>query len=59
MAILLWKYKYWKQGIPGHQFKKEQMRDITDIMSIDDAFSDKIGRQAELDDVMSKMRGKM
>ena len=57
--MLLWKYKYWKAGIPCHQFRKEQMRDIVDMMTIDDAISEKSGREGKVNALMEKMRSGM
>lgn len=56
---MLWKYKYWKLGIPCHQFRKEQMRDISDVMAIDNAISEKAKREGKVNALMEKMRGSM
>ena len=59
MVFLLWKYRYFKAGIPCHQFRREQKRDITDVMDIDNAFSDKSSREAEVNALMGKIRSGM
>ena len=58
-VLLLWKYRYWKNGIPCHQFRKERMNDVSDVMDIDTALSEKAGREAQVNDLMNKMRSSM
>lgn len=53
MALLFWKWQYWKSGIPAYKFRKEQMRDIHDIISIDNAINEKGLREQEI----NKMKG--
>lgn len=59
MTFLLWKHKYFKVGIPCHLFRKEQVRDIIDVMDIDKALNDKVSREAEINELLNKVRGEM
>lgn len=59
MTFLLWKHKYFKAGIPCHLFRKEQVRDIIDVIDIDNALNDKTSREAKVNDLMNKVRGEM
>lgn len=54
--LLLWKWEYWKKGIPAHQFWKEKSRDIKDIMDINNAVNNKKVRQQEIRKAMSGMK---
>ena len=56
IVMLLWKHKYWKAGIPCHQFRKDQKRDIIDVMDIENAINEKAGRVAKVNALMNKMR---
>jgi hypothetical protein len=54
---MLWlKYKFFEQGISPREFRKCQIRDIKDIMDIKDAVDSRAMREAEVRDMMAKMR---
>lgn len=57
--MLLWKYRYWKAGIPCHLFRKELKKDIIDVMDINTALNEKERREAKVNALMNKMRGNM
>jgi len=53
---LLWlKHKFFKQGIGPDEFKKAQMRDINDIMDIENAINERRQREGEVQDAISRM----
>lgn len=55
--LLLMKWRYWKNGIPAREFRKEQIRDITDIGEIDEAIAQKQITEAEIQKAIWEMRG--
>ncbi|MCK5281878.1 MAG: hypothetical protein KAK00_00550 [Nanoarchaeota archaeon] len=59
MSLLIWKYRYFKAGIPCHMFRQEQKRDILDIIAIDNAFNEKSEREAEISALMGKIKSGM
>lgn len=54
--LLYWKWQYWKQGIPAHKFHKESVRDIIDIMSIENAMNEKTHKQAEIQKMLMEFK---
>ena len=57
--ILLWlKYKFFKEGISPREFNKMAMRDIHDIIDIDNAMEEKQLREQEIYDLMNRGRYK-
>ena len=55
-SVLLWKYQYWKKGIPAWMFKKESMQDIKDIMDIHNAFTQKQISKINMDKLMANIK---
>ena len=55
-ALLFYKWLYWKNGISGKQFRKEQLRDIQDIMEINGAVNQKELREAQIRKLIQKVR---
>jgi len=55
--MLLWlKHKFWEKGIGPEEFKKCQIRDIQDIMDMDEAINNKRIREGEIEDTIAKMK---
>ncbi len=51
-----WMYLFWKQGISPREFKKNQMRDIKKIMQIKNAINEKEMREAQVRELMNKVK---
>jgi len=52
----MWMYKCYKEGISPNEFRKCQIRDIRDIMEINDAMIEKSMREAKINELKSSMR---
>jgi len=52
-ALLFWKWVYFKNGISTREFKREQIRDIRDVMDIDNAIQEKKISQKKLQDLIN------
>ena len=55
-ALIFYKWLYWKKGISGREFKKEQLRDIKDIMAIETAVGQKELSEKRIRDLISKVK---
>ncbi len=54
--MLLWtKYKFFKAGISPHEFRKCRMRDIIDIMEINNAMDTKMAREQKIKEMIARM----
>ncbi len=55
--MLLWiKYKFFKAGISPHEFKKCTMKDILDVMEINNAMDTKMMREQKIKEMIARMR---
>lgn len=54
--LAYWKYVYWTKGISAHQFRKERISDIMDIMDVKHAVDDKKQRIDEMNNMMGDMQ---
>lgn len=54
-AIVWLKYKFFEKGISPNEFKKCQMRDIREVMDIQEAIEDRKKREDEIQDAISRM----
>lgn len=53
--ILLWyKYQFFERGIGPDEFRRSQMRDIKDIMQINNAVKEKQIREEKVREMMSR-----
>lgn len=59
-AIILWqKYQYWKNGIPAHQFRKERLSDVKEIMEIESAMQRKQINIQAVEQAMAELKSKV
>ena len=49
-------WKAWKEGIPTHEYRKQQNRDISVVMEIDYAMSERQDRAKRITDAMNQFR---
>ena len=54
--LLLWKHRFWEKGISPSQFRKCQMRDIIEIMDIDNAYKSKKSRNNLVQQEIEKIK---
>ncbi len=55
-ALLFWKWLYWKNGISGRQFREEWIRDVHDIMDVNNAVSEKELREKQMQKLISQVK---
>ena len=54
---MLWlKYKFFKAGISPREFRKCQMRDIIDIMEINNTMDIKMAREQKIKEMIGRMK---
>ena len=53
--LLFKKWLFWSKGIPPSVFRKQQLRDINDVLAIDEAVSQKKISEAEIKNMISQM----
>ena len=54
---MLWlKYKFFKAGISPQEFRKCQMRDIINIMEINNAMDTKMAREQKIKEMVARMK---
>ena len=56
--MMLYKYMFWKNGIPPSVFWEQDIEDVKDIIEIDNAISQKQINQATLNNAVNEMRKK-
>jgi len=54
--MLLIKYRFWDKGISPREFNKIKMKDIQDIMDIDNAIEGKKSRELAIQEAMHKLK---
>lgn len=53
---MLWlKYEFFKQGIGPNEFKKAQMRDIKDIIDIENEINERKQREGAVQDAIANL----
>jgi len=55
--VLLWnKYQFFERGISPEEFKRTQMRDMRDIMEINNAVKERQIREEKVREMIMKMK---
>lgn len=57
-ALLFYKWQFWKKGISPSEFRKLQVRDIKDVVEIENAINEKGFREGEVRNLMNNVKSR-